>query len=410
MEKSNITTGSALYGRPPITDNDYWIVKAILFHNGLADADPVDGLPFEPFPPVSDETRSGSIIAAVTMSIFVIVSITATRLVARKTIRTSSLGWDDALISAAAFGTIGGMVHYLTAGLTKFAIILFNVRLTGSTSKIWKVVHFSCFVVVLAWLLTALFGTVMACKPYGTVMDFVAFGKAVPHVKCNSNNRRLGLALQILHALLDWIVLAIPIIILVRLQMAWPKKLQCIIPLAVGTLSAVGASKRIYDQYHPHPDLSCKDRRLCSQLAPIFIFIAHYLATQLSWTIVDIVCAICVTSLPAINNLLIHHLPRYLSQYWSGGDPGSSPASVGSLLSFRGLFSRNTNNNSSSERKYSNNTGFSGDETKQIMVQRDIDLESVRADSENEPHDPGYLELNELSNRHRTGNTTFINT
>ncbi|KAL8888046.1 MAG: hypothetical protein Q9215_004462 [Flavoplaca cf. flavocitrina] len=428
MEKSNITTGSALYGRPPITDNDYWIVKAILFHNGLADADPVDGLPFEPFPPVSDETRSGSIIAAVTMSIFVIVSITATRLVARKTIRTSSLGWDDALISAAALagvtffsivgamvsyggagrhlfsntykqyywlirlGTIGGMVHYLTAGLTKFAIILFNVRLTGSTSKIWKVVHFSCFVVVLAWLLTALFGTVMACKPYGTVMDFVAFGKAVPHVKCNSNNRRLGLALQILHALLDWIVLAIPIIILVRLQMAWPKKLQCIIPLAVGTLSAVGASKRIYDQYHPHPDLS------------------YYLATQLSWTIVDIVCAICVTSLPAINNLLIHHLPRYLSQYWSGGDPGSSPASVGSLLSFRGLFSRNTNNNSSSERKYSNNTGFSGDETKQIMVQRDIDLESVRADSENEPHDPGYLELNELSNGHRTGNTTFINT
>ncbi|KAL8843460.1 MAG: hypothetical protein Q9176_002073 [Flavoplaca citrina] len=199
-------------------------------------------------------------------------------------------------------------------------------------------------------------------------MDFVAFGKAVPHVKCNSNNRRLGLALQILHALLDWIVLAIPIIILVRLQMAWPKKLQYLL--------------RATD----------------------------YLATQLSWTIVDIVCAICVTSLPAINNLLIHHLPRYLSQYWSGGDPGSSPASVGSLLSFRGLFSRNTNNNSSSERKYSNNTGFSGDETKQIMVQRDIDLESVRADSENEPHDPGYLELNELSNRHRTGNTTFINT
>ena len=102
MEKSNITTESALYGRSPITDNDYWIVKAILFHSGLADADPVDGLPFEPFPPVSDETRSGSIIAAVTISIFVIVSITATRLVARKTIRTSSLGWDDALISAAA--------------------------------------------------------------------------------------------------------------------------------------------------------------------------------------------------------------------------------------------------------------------------------------------------------------------
>ena len=141
-----------------------------------------------------------------------------------------------------------------------------------------------------------------------------------------------------------------------------------------------------------------------------------YLASQLSWTIVDIVCAICVTSLPAINNLLIHHLPRYLSQYWSGGDPGSSPTSTGSLLPSRGLFfSRNTNsnnnsNNSNSERKYSNGTGVSGDETKQIMVQRDIDMESMRTEGGNEHHDLGYLELNEVNSGHRRGNSTFINT
>lgn len=102
MERSNTTAQSALYGRPPITDNDYWIVKALLFEMKIADADPVQGLPFEHFPPLSDENRSGSIIAAVTISIFFIVAITATRLVARKTIRTSSLGWDDALISVAA--------------------------------------------------------------------------------------------------------------------------------------------------------------------------------------------------------------------------------------------------------------------------------------------------------------------
>ena len=102
MEKSNTTAQSAPYGRPPNTDNDYWIVKALLFEQGIADADPAKGLPFEHFPLLSDENRSGSIIAAVTISIFLIVAITATRLVARKTIRTSSLGWDDALISVAA--------------------------------------------------------------------------------------------------------------------------------------------------------------------------------------------------------------------------------------------------------------------------------------------------------------------
>lgn len=150
------------------------------------------------------------------------------------------------------------MIHYITAGFTKFAIIFFNARLTGSTSRTWSWVHRTCFIVVLAWLLTALFGTVMFCKPYGTIMDFIAMGKAVPHVKCNGNNKNIALALQILHVLLDFVLLAIPIIILIRLKMSWQRKMQCIIPLTVGTLSAVGASKRTYDQYHPHPDISCK--------------------------------------------------------------------------------------------------------------------------------------------------------
>lgn len=155
-------------------------------------------------------------------------------------------------------GTVGGIIHYITAGFTKFAIIFFNVRLTGSTSRIWIWVHSTCFVVVLAWLLTALFGIAMSCKPYAAVANYIAAGKAGPHLKCNSNNPGIGLALQIMHALLDWILLAVPIIILVRLKMAWQRKVQCIFPLAIGTLSAVGASKRIYDQYHPHPDISCK--------------------------------------------------------------------------------------------------------------------------------------------------------
>ncbi len=101
MERSDTKGQSALYGRPPVTDNDYWIVKALLFDMGLVDADPVKGLPFKDLPPVSDESRAGSIIAGVTISIFLIVSVTATRLVARKTIKTSALGWDDALITAA---------------------------------------------------------------------------------------------------------------------------------------------------------------------------------------------------------------------------------------------------------------------------------------------------------------------
>ncbi|KAL8994431.1 MAG: hypothetical protein Q9169_005601 [Polycauliona sp. 2 TL-2023] len=397
MDRSNTTTQSALYGRPPNTDDDYWMVKAILFYAGLTDADPVNGLPIEQFPAYSDENRSGSIIAGISISIVLIVSITITRLVARKTIRTSSLGWDDAFISAAALATIAGMVHYTTSSLTKFSIIFFNARLTGSTSRRWSWIHRTCFIVVLAWLLTALFATYMACKPYGSVMDLIALGKSVPHASCNGNNAGIGLFLQIFHALSDWILLAVPIFILVRLKMSWRRKAQCIIPLTIGTLSAVGASKRVYDSYHPPSDET------------------YYFASQLPWTLVDVVCGICVTSLPAINNLILNYLPRHFSQYWSGGDPGSSPTTRGSLFSSRGLMSsRNTNTDVSgrgtSRLPSSGTTGSNFDETKQIMVQRDIDLESMRTDGEHmdENADPGYLELDELSSRHRKGNSTFI--
>lgn len=97
---------SALYGRPPATDNDFWIVKAMLFQMGLVDADPTKGLPLKQFPPPNDESKAGSIIAGVTISIFLVLSITTTRIVARKLISTSSLGWDDALIVVAAVRVI----------------------------------------------------------------------------------------------------------------------------------------------------------------------------------------------------------------------------------------------------------------------------------------------------------------
>ncbi len=149
-------------------------------------------------------------------------------------------------------------MHWFTAGFTKFAVVFFNARLTGSTSKMWSWIHRACFVVVLAWLLTGLCVATLSCKPYAAMQSIIAVGKAVPHFKCNGNMWPIGLSLQILHALLDWILLAIPAIILVRLNMAWQRKVQCIIPLAIGALSAVGACKRIYDAYHPHQDVSCK--------------------------------------------------------------------------------------------------------------------------------------------------------
>ena len=41
---------------------------------------------------------------------------------------------------------------------------------------------------------------------------------------------------------------------------------------------------------------------------------------QLDWTIVDIVTAVCVTSLPSLNSLITKYLPKKIQQHWGNKD------------------------------------------------------------------------------------------
>lgn len=292
---------------------------------------------------------------------------------------------------------------YVASAFAKFSIIFFNIRLTGLTSIIWTWVHRIFFLIVLAYSLLALFFLTMACQPYKAGPSLIEAGKAVPNYKCNANALPVALALQFLHSILDWMLLAVPIIVLIRLKMSWQRKVQCIIPLSIGALSAIGASKRTYDAYNPPKDPTCKIRSTLPLHFSNPDSTAVHFAGQFPWSIVDLVCAVCVTSLPAVNNLIIHHLPKHLSSYWSGGDPGSSPSQT-SQRSRRGLTSRSRlNATHGSELK--NGSGGGGvsvdEETKQITVQRDVDLESMRTEMD-QHHDAGFLELDDSQRSYKS--------
>ena len=126
---------------------------------------------------------------------------------------------------------------------------------------------------------------------------------------------------------------------------------------------------------------------------------AVHFAGQLPWSMVDLVCAVCVTSLPAINNIIIHHLLKHLSSYWGGGDPGSSPSDGQTSRNRWNTSGRHTSKNNGGASVISN----SDEETKQITVQRDIDVESMRTEPEhNHNHDPGFLELNDSRRNYRS--------
>ncbi|KAL8831195.1 MAG: hypothetical protein Q9191_001007 [Dirinaria sp. TL-2023a] len=354
---------SALFGQPPATQNDFWIVKGILFQEGVVDADPAKGLPaLQAVPRPNHENKSGSIVVGLALSIFFVVFITATRIIARKTMSSASLGWDDTLIVVAAVAAVvyfsllsalltngSAPVLYVVSGFSKFSTIFFNVRLTGVTSKTWILVHRALFVLVFVYFMLAMFWNTVACTPPASIESLIVTGKSAPNVKCAKYHYPVGYTIAILHSVFDYLLLAVPIIVLIQLKMSWQKKARCIIPLAVGALSGAGACVRVYSTSHPPKD-------------PTFT----------------------VTSLPAVYNLLTSYLPHTISEHWTTRDSRSA-----------------ANYLSGTKSNIGKSKGSTVDEDKRnITVRRDIDLESMRTEN-SENLDPGYLELHDMQRSNR---------
>ncbi|KAI9679978.1 MAG: atp3 gamma subunit of the F1 sector of mitochondrial F1F0 ATP synthase [Caeruleum heppii] len=324
---------SALIGNPPANDNDLAIIKGMIALSGMK-KDPTLGVALPPKRPAdpSMETKGPRVVASLAGAIFVIAFITGARLLARRVHKVSALGWDDLFITLAAaaaivwlaivivmveqggvgqhiynitynewylfarYGYIDLIVFFVAVGFAKLGIICFNWRLTSSTSRTWKNVHRAFFVAVSCYLIISLFWSVFRCNPPTAATSLKVMGQG--GAKCLSTNI-MGTVLSSLHVAFDWALLLVPTIILLRLQASWKTKLRCLIPLTIGGLSCVGAALRIHYQLNPRPDVTWN--------FPI----------QLNWIILDLTCAVIVTSLPVLNSMLIVFLPQSIRRYWA---------------------------------------------------------------------------------------------
>ncbi len=95
-------TGSALVGKPPANQDDFWTVRGFSRFAHLPEKkfDPKNGLPMmlKPPPGYHHETRGPGIIAAMSVAIAVVTIITGTRLCLRYFRRDLRWGWDDWMI------------------------------------------------------------------------------------------------------------------------------------------------------------------------------------------------------------------------------------------------------------------------------------------------------------------------
>lgn len=290
-------TGSAIIGQPPNNQDDYWIIKGIgrIFQIPDGVIDPNQGFPTQLHRPPNYkfETRGPGIAAGASVAIVLITLITGTRLSLRAFRKELRWGLDDWMIIPAAVGAIGwlgcviGMVSYggngkhqwdvtyleyywffrlagiaelifwITVGLIKVSITLFNRRLTGLTSARWMVAHNIFLFLLVTYILVALFVSIFGCSPRNAHYSLIEFGRVDRPVKCLNPNT-IGITLSTFHVVFDFALLSVPLIILYKINMNLSKKLRLAFLFSVGSMSCIGSALRQHYQLKTQIDFMCK--------------------------------------------------------------------------------------------------------------------------------------------------------
>ncbi|KAH7038374.1 uncharacterized protein B0I36DRAFT_420836 [Microdochium trichocladiopsis] len=314
---------SALYGQPPNTVDDYFIVKGLYRALDIEDAEPMAGFFFAPHPPPG-AVRETRVLAVIIGCVFVILGIiipTTARLVLRA--RRSSVlcfGWDDWTILLAAitalsypithiilplvgatcrhvwdmtyqeinYGSYGGAatrtIYYVAVGLIKLSIALFVRRMAHHASRRWQILIDVFIVTVIAYILVTLFWNVFSCNPAPAQWDLAFRGRAAIPPVCGDVALRSHI-LGGVHVGQGIILLAIPIVVLLKFQLDTAKKIRLYIVWIVGAVQVASA--------------------LLRELRPSTSKDTSWDYTEiLIWTSIDLTLGILLASLPVMDGLL----------------------------------------------------------------------------------------------------------
>ncbi|KAF2402858.1 hypothetical protein EJ06DRAFT_311298 [Trichodelitschia bisporula] len=316
--------GSAYIGTPPATNEDYWIAKYMLMSAGLYKADPAKGTKANPPRPAADqyvsETKGPGIIVGLVICLLVMVGITGTRLYLRIFNKRLKFGLDDVLIipgvllatvypaiqiAMVQYGgggrhvydvtyqeyhifhwlsAVAQIVFFIAVGIIKMSITAFNMRLTSRWPNNWNYAHWTFFALLIAYTLIAFFLNVFTCVPAMAGYDAIGSGK-LDSFKCMSI-AHMGLILRCINITMDFMLLAVPIIVLWSIQMSWIRKARIIFAFAIGALACIGSVMTVIAKLRLKKDSFWNYTDL------------------LAWTLVEITFGVIAASLPVLGTIM----------------------------------------------------------------------------------------------------------
>ncbi|KAK5120367.1 hypothetical protein LTR85_006306 [Meristemomyces frigidus] len=175
---------------------------------------------------------------------------------------------------------------FVCAGLVKLSIAVFNMRLTGmATTRLWNIGNWTFFSIVLAYIIIAFSMNIFQCVPAITSFDYVAIGKSGRPPKC-VGVEEMNTILRVINITMDYCLLMVPIIVVLRLQMSWKKKVRLAGLFAFGALACIGSVMTLVAKSALKSDA-----------------LWNY-TTLLGWTLVEITFGVITASLPTVAFLL----------------------------------------------------------------------------------------------------------
>lgn len=149
---------------------------------------------------------------------------------------------------------------YVACGFIKISIVFFYMRLSGFSSKAWKIFHW-CFVVFLAaFALVSFCLNIFQCNPPYANWDYMSVGKnlgpenppkCLPYTTLTSGP-------SVIHVLSDFALLIVPIVMLKDTKLKFTVKLRVWIAGVVGCSSCICSVFRVIAQYRiATDDITC---------------------------------------------------------------------------------------------------------------------------------------------------------
>ena len=143
----------------------------------------------------------------------------------------------------------------------KISLLFFNRRITSFTSGWWTRVHYTYLAILVIFFVISVSTLIFPCTPVGAHFSlYVLLNSVEDGLNCwpTQVSYNILVAIRVLHIFSDVMLLALPIVVLSRLQMPRQKKIAIGMLFCFGIICTVASIMRIALYQEPTIDWTCK--------------------------------------------------------------------------------------------------------------------------------------------------------